>query len=524
MQPTFRLVKNSLQDRFLQSRAELQVFGGGFGNGKSTSCIIKLLQVAKDYPGANILVFRESLAKLQDSTLVEFEKWCPDDWIQSFPKNEGARTCVLKNGTRIAFRFVRQQGKKGADQGTSNLLSANYDLIFGDQIEDPQIAHKDFLDLYGRLRGSTPYAGTDPTMPKTGPRWLLLNCNPTRNWFYKKIIRPYHLWQKDGKYHKDLQCRMKDGVPILDAEGRAIPIMELFEGATHENADNLPPDFIARIEASYVGQMRDRFLLGKWAAYEGLIYSEYSDDTHLISADHMRQYYHSLRMLGYEPEIIEAYDDGIAKPYCYLLAFVDHMGIVHVVDGSYEKEVRIEEIIRTIKTKRIQLTGQASRKSHDWVYADPSLMRRTRGGSKSVIGNTTSELFWDNGCGIRFVPGNNDIKNGIIKCSSYLFVDPRQANPYTGEQGSPHIFIANNLYWFDEEINEYSWQKNASGEDYEEKPRDGNDHAMDAMKYMLSRRPDVAKIIPQPIVLPQAVNMWHESSVTNSKKEYRHGR
>ena len=37
------------------------------------------------------------------------------------------------------------------------LLSATYDWIGLDQIDDPGITHKDFLDLLGRLRGDTPY-------------------------------------------------------------------------------------------------------------------------------------------------------------------------------------------------------------------------------------------------------------------------------------------------------------------------------------------------------------------------------
>jgi hypothetical protein len=69
------------------------------------------------------------------------------------------------------------------------LLSATYDWIVVDQIEDPEITEKDFLDLLGRLRGSAEYTGDDPTMPRTGPRWIILLCNPTRNWVYREACK-----------------------------------------------------------------------------------------------------------------------------------------------------------------------------------------------------------------------------------------------------------------------------------------------------------------------------------------------
>ena len=91
---------------------------------------------------------------------------------------------------------MQQQGGGDGTASTSNLLSATYDWIIVDQMEDPEITEKDFDDLLGRLRGMTPYAGDDPTMPRTGPRWFIVTANPTRNWFYKKLIRPYQLYKQ----------------------------------------------------------------------------------------------------------------------------------------------------------------------------------------------------------------------------------------------------------------------------------------------------------------------------------------
>ena len=188
----FKITRGGLQDRLQLSRKKIQIFGGGFANGKTSGATIKAIEMARQYPGSNGLIARSTYPKLNDTIRKEFLKWCPKAWIKSFPMSSNStNTCTLSNGTTINFRYIQQQGKK-EESSTSNLLSANYDWIVVDQIEDPEIVEKDFTDLLGRLRGSTEYIGDDDSMPMSGPRWLIVTLNPTRNWFYKKVIQPYH--------------------------------------------------------------------------------------------------------------------------------------------------------------------------------------------------------------------------------------------------------------------------------------------------------------------------------------------
>ena len=52
MAKTYSLLEGSLHDKFFQSRAKIQFFGGGYGNGKTSAMTVKaLLKIAKDYPG-----------------------------------------------------------------------------------------------------------------------------------------------------------------------------------------------------------------------------------------------------------------------------------------------------------------------------------------------------------------------------------------------------------------------------------------------------------------------------------------
>ena len=110
----FKLVKNSAQERFLKSRAPIQLMGGGFGNGKTALECVKVLDLAISYPTSRGVFARSTRPKLEDTIKPEFFKWCPADWIAKMP-TEKHNDCILKNGSTVHFRHVRQEGKGGGN-------------------------------------------------------------------------------------------------------------------------------------------------------------------------------------------------------------------------------------------------------------------------------------------------------------------------------------------------------------------------------------------------------------------------
>lgn len=517
---TFRIYEDSLQERFQACTKKVQIFAGGFANGKTANSVIKALQLAQDYPGSNGLIARATYPKLNDTIRKEFLKWCPDEWIKSFPMSANAsNTCVLKNGSEINFRYIRQQGKNQQESTTSNQLSATYDWVVVDQIEDPEITHKDFLDLLGRLRGSTPYRGDDSNMPASGPRWLIVTANPTRNWFYKRVVRPLFL-HRDGIYADDLYCdRDNEGKMVLDDTGAPVPLVGLFEGSTYENEDNLPADYIKTLESTYTGQMRDRFLLGKWAAYEGLVYSIFDEDMHCHSRELMVQYLNMLRLRGAEINWVESYDHGLQAPSCYLLGYTDPWGNVLVIDGFYRPEYPIEHAARDIKQLRRKYDVPVHGSMPQRILADPSLFKRGASSSKTV-GITVSGLF--RGEGISMRRANADIVNGIVKVQAHLLPRTNHIDPITGTSPAPLLFYATELSFVLDEITDYYWRIDPAGE-RSDMPMDRNDHAMDATKYLLTDRPMPAKIGKNVVQLIHPTHRWNERDVQHYKRSVRHG-
>ena len=520
--PELLLKEGSLQDRFLRSKAKVQIYGGGFGNGKTTAAVIKAIQLADMYPGCTGLIARSTYPKLNDTIRKEFLKWCPPTWIVSFAVGQnGDNICHLKNGTTIYFRYIAQQGTK-TESSSSNLLSATFDWVIVDQVEDPEITHKDFLDLFGRLRGRARYTGDDPTMPVTGPRWMMLTCNPTGNWVYSKLVRPLVQYKQGDYITDDLICvRDVDRKPVLDEAGKPQLLIEVIEGSTYElrhvhEAEG--GDFIATLETMYSGQQRDRFLLGKWVAYEGLVYPQYDSSVHLLQEGDIHAQLDMYHETHYQPNWIEGYDYGQAQPSCYLLAYVTPERHVIICDGFYRKEMSPDEQIAAIR--RIRADWSCELDEMHKILADPSIFGR-KTVNRRTVGKTIADMFKEEN--IYMKRGNSDITNGIVKVGSYLNINRQLLHPIKRVAGAPRLFVNAKLDWWCDEVAGYFWQQSTSGERID-KPNDRNDHAMDATKYLLSDMPDIGRYaVPEAERVPSWM-LWQErDKQAENSKAHRYG-
>lgn len=496
--PNYNLIDPSVQYDFHVSRKKVQVFGGGFANGKTTALAIKALKLAKDYPGSNGLLARETYPKLNDTLRRVFMHWCPTSWIARKPTQDD-NTCYLKNGSAINFRYLSQRGRSKDDgSSTSNLLSATYDWIGVDQIEDPGIIYKDFLDLLGRLRGDAVYQGEeeDDTMPLTGPRWLMVTANPTHNWFYKLIVKPYLLWLKTGQFSKDL---------LIDGDTK-LPLLEVYESDTYANSSNLAADYIKTLESTYKGQQRDRYLLGKWVAFEGLVHPDFDPIIHTMTREFAENYLDFCLQQYVQVQGLEGYDFGITSPTCYLLAFVDHIGRVIVLDGFYEPNYSYDLHPQRIRDIRARYAGKLKYKSRIW--ADPAIFRKAVIAGRKETGSTVAKLLED--LGIYMKPANNDIMTGIPKVNSYLNGKSGIVHLTNGQDVGPLMYFVEDLEFIDTEFSSYYWKQSPTGDRIDE-PMDSNDHAMNTLKYMLADLPEISKIVMPQDKLPPKWLFWHEA-------------
>ena len=500
--PNYRLEEGSTQHGFQLSRAKVQIFAGGFANGKTTGLVIKSLHLAKYYPGCTGLLGRETYPKLNDTLRKEFFKWCPGHWIKKKPTQDD-NSCYLINGSTVHFRYIAQRGKTTNEDGTttSNLLSATYDWIGLDQVDDPGITHKDFLDLLGRLRGDTSYRvedePEDQTMPSDGPRWLMMTLNPSQNWAYHELVKPYIDW-RDKKIFSN---------KLLIDEDSETPIVELFESDTYANKANLKADFIRTLETTYKGQMRERYLLGKWAAFEGLVHPDFDITKHIVKREAMLEHLYACRQRHVKVKAIEGYDFGIATPTCYLLGFIDDYGRVILVDGFYQPNYDVMQHANTVREIRGRYHGLLF--YNDPIIADPAIFRRIVVAGQTVRSTTIARILKDSGLNMR--PGSSDVLSGIAKVNSYIAGTPRTPHLIDGTTPGPLLYVAEELPWYQDEIMSYYWKRDSQGKSIDQ-PVDHDDHAMNTTKYMLSKLPDPSEIVVPEDRLPPKWSYWHEMS------------
>ena len=105
-------------------------------------------------------------------------------------------------------------------------------------------------------------------------------------------------------------------------------------------------------------------------------------------------------------------------------------------------------------------------------------------------------------------PADNCIDAGISKVSAYLSQYSNLPRIHPSEKSSL-IYFASDLEFIQEEFGSYFWRKNPQNE-AEDKPIDRNDHAMDAIKYILSFRPKPGQIVQTPQSRVPAWMFWHE--------------
>lgn len=505
--PNYRLERDSIQWQFDRSRAKIQIMSGGFGNGKTTAAVMKGLKLANYYPGSTGLIARGTYPKLNDTIRKETLKWCPSHWVKRRPTQDD-NTLHLNNQSIIQFRYIQQKGKAREDgETTSNLLSASYDWIVVDQIEDPEIVHKDFLDLAGRLRGDATYNPpkgdpVDESMPLSGPRWLIATANPSQGWFFREVVNPYFMYRDRGAKTEKLIVDEQTGECLVD----------LFEGSTYTNKANLKEDYIRMLEAMYKGQMRKRFLLGEWAAFEGLVHSDYNMAVHLLTRQQVMDHIANCFERHVKLQVIEGYDWGQVSPTCYLFAIVDDYGRVIVVDGFYIPEFpydRHPEKIAEIRDKW-RFSNDHPIRVREPIIADPAIFRRqvvrTDSGPRKT-GESIANLLREMHLELR--PGSNDIQTGIAKVNTYLAGHAKVPHLITGEFPGPLLYFVDDLEFIQEEIGSYYWKKNTQGVRIDE-PIDSNDHSMNVLKYMLSKRPEVSKIVLPKDHLPPGWLFWQE--------------
>ena len=423
------------QRMFHDSRAKFRTYSGGVGSGKTLAGIYEALKQSLTFPNNLGLVGRLTYPELDDTTwkeLLNFPCIVDDQEVRFIDSplvinyNKQKHEITLYNRSIILGRALDDSFDKLAK-------GLNLGWLYVDELtEVPEEIWDGITRLRLRRRVPCFKCGKYPPPGKV----ICNNCkiytirhtafgttNPEgHDWVWKKFIM-----NNDGNYF------------IVQASSEENPALS----EEYLNELRRMPD-----------EWKKRYLYGSFDTFEGLVYKEYQDKEPFV-IEPFKIPEHWYRFVGI--------DHGYRNPTAILYGAVNDEGLIFIYDELYMSGKLVSELAELMKMKE--------KENKPKLYLiDPSTRNRNGQTGLSVIDEFASK-------GIYCEPANNDVRAGINhvqECFNLV-------------NGKPRLKIFKNCVNLRTELQTYRWKdiKTGAMQDAPEKPLKKNDHAVDALRYMV---------------------------------------
>lgn len=404
---------------------------GGYGSGKTVVLCASVITQALLF-GGEYVIGRHHMPELRRTTMKQFIEMCPKELIVDVRVADAEVHLRSQAGKAIVY-FVGLEEPGKLD--SLNLSGFAID-------EASQTSEEAFLKLQGRLRNSK------------GLRKGILVGNPKgRDHVYRYFV------SKQALSANELQT-----IEQVQADYRMIV-------APSTENKHLDPMYVQRMLATYSKERVQRDIMGSFDSFEGMIYNDFVRNIHVVEPYEIPKEW--TKLIGL--------DHGFTNPTAAVFAAVDYDGNIVVYDEFYQREWLIQDICKK------GLLPKIGKNPISGIWIDPSTKaRRSQTGVSDF--STYLEHLPDR---IALIPANNEVSAGIDRVKSFLRVNERTKRP--------RLTIFSTCLNLIEEIGEYRWAElteNQAGQRNErEEPRKKNDHAVDALRYLIMSRPDPTKLM-----------------------------
>lgn len=425
------------------------LFGGAAGGGKTRALLMECVRACVRHPGLRVGAFRRSYPELRESLLAELAQagfaqalgavWHGGEYELRFP-----------NGSVVMFRYAESLKDATRRQG------GQYQLLVFD--ERTLMAPDVITFLESRLRSGR------AEVPVLGIR---STSNP------------------GGVGHGAVRARYIDPTEygqkvVTDVRGRQVR----FIPSRLSDNPHVNPEYSADLKALPDG-LREAFLLGNWDVFAGAMFPGLDRDRHVVDPIEIPATW--TRYNGI--------DWGYSNPWCVLWAAVDEDDRVWVYREVYARQVgEADQAAQILAAEASSVTaGGADGEADQAAQADDQTagehiavrwaddaMWATRGDAKPL-----AQVYADNG--VYLTPagkGAGSRVHGWQRVRTYLADGP--ACPHHRARGwetCPRIHLlagaAENLY---RELRDLPHATTGDPEDADSK---ADDHAADALRYML---------------------------------------
>lgn len=385
------------------------MYSGAVSAGKSYAGCCKAILLGIIYPGNRGLICRKEARSLYVSTLHTLLELLPKDMIISYNQMKGEIIHKSLDPLRPSKILLSGLDKRADETYPMKIGSTEYCWIFVD--EGTELDKGDWNMLITRLRYRIPHLSDESNAKII--RQMFTATNPDS---------PYHFL-----YKFFFESKEANRETIL---------------TTPYDNPTLTKDYIASLEASLSGIMRDRLLFGKWVAAEGIIYANFDPKRHVITPNIPN----FLPLKDYKELVIGA-DSNYPLPRAAVLIGFRSDDKIDILDEFYKTNSHVEDLAEWVKEKSIEADKSIM------VYHDPS--------DPSAI----DKLSTSPGCVCQ--KADNTVLGGISEVSRYFDNDL--------------IKISSKCTNLISELLSYRWELNAVGD----KPKKEQDHAVDSLRYAI---------------------------------------
>jgi phage terminase large subunit len=299
------------QKEFCEADGEEIGFGGAVGGGKSHVARVKMILLAYQYPGIQILLVRRTLAELRGNHVLPListlRSQHPIKSLRFAEYKDAKKEFIFPNASRIELGYCETDNDVLRYQGQS------FDVIF---LEEATLFSEfiyQFLSSRNRLSGFIKKA-FKPRMYFTG--------NPGgigHQWFKKKFIDD-PLVNTVGYKVKFIKSRVYDNKFLMENDPNYVKKLE-----------SLPP------------KQRAAFLDGDWDSFEGQFFEEFDRDKHVIDPFPIPDTWRIYRTRDY----------GFDKLACYWVA-VDHHNNAYVFREVYESNLIVSNAAMLLNERNME--------------------------------------------------------------------------------------------------------------------------------------------------------------------------
>lgn len=370
--------------------------------------------------------------------------WPGTHWVITAPTFP-----MLRDATMVAWReWIPDVAVKAEVRGEKKLVLWNNSELWFRSSNDPESLRGPNLNGFGMDEGAKDKKKTWDIMigrmrrvtkhPVTGKRCPNVAMTTTTpkgfNWVYQVFVK-----NADPEIHEVIYCSSLDN-------------------------PHLPEDFLDSLKRSYSGAFYDQEVLGRFVAHEGVVYREFNRQTHEVSIDNYKDRYKN------NPRFIGSIDWGYANPMVGLLAVVDADENLHLASEIYQSRLKIEDFAKLLREQEEEVAKRLGLEMPIDVtyYADPSDVGLGVGSMMRILREK----------GFNIQKADNSIINGINAVAARL--------PEDSGGDRPRLLVDPVCVHTLSEFEQYSYPEHDDDtKPLNDKPLKVNDHAMDALRYMI---------------------------------------